>query len=195
MANPDGRPARVPPLPKDQWGDDEYDAITALGMPRASLVENPGPPSNILGTFARYPALASAFLTFNRHVSNSALPKRVLEIAVIRIVWLRRAQYGWSNHVVYNGPAAGLTEAEMTAIGEGATAAVWSEFEAAVVRATDSLCEHAMISDPDWQTLSGELDELQLMDLVFAVGAYDTLAMAMNSFKVELDPGMIDFPG
>ena len=36
-------------------------------------------------------------------------------------------------------------------------------------------------------TLADDLEEQQLMDLVFTAGAYDLLAMAMRSFGVELD--------
>jgi hypothetical protein len=32
-----------------------------------------------------------------------------------------------------------------------------------------------------------ELDAQQLLDLVFTVGAYETLAMAMRTFGVEVD--------
>jgi hypothetical protein len=35
--------------------------------------------------------------------------------------------------------------------------------------------------------LAGELDDQQLMDVVFTVGAYEVLAMAFRSFGVELD--------
>ncbi len=44
-----------------------------------------------------------------------------------------------------------------------------------------------MVSDATWETLAGDLDEQQLMDLVFTVGAYEVLAMAFRSFGVELD--------
>ena len=35
----------------------------------------------------------------------------------------------------------------------------------------------------------------QLMDLVFAVGQYTLVSMALNSFGVQLDPGVEGFPG
>jgi len=35
--------------------------------------------------------------------------------------------------------------------------------------------------------LAGELDDQQLMDLVFTVGAYEVVAMACRSFGIELD--------
>jgi hypothetical protein len=43
------------------------------------------------------------------------------------------------------------------------------------------------VTDPTWAVLAGELDEHQLMDLIFTVGAYDLLAMAFRSFGIELD--------
>ena len=39
--------------------------------------------------------------------------------------------------------------------------------------------------------LAAELDDQQLMDLVFTVGAYDVLAMAFRSFRVELDADLL----
>jgi acyl-CoA synthetase (AMP-forming)/AMP-acid ligase II len=45
----------------------------------------------------------------------------------------------------------------------------------------------AWVADETWAVLANELDEQQLMDLVFTVGAYDLLAMALRSFAVEID--------
>ena len=56
-----------------------------------------------------------------------------------------------------------------------------------MVRAVDELIGDAMVTDSTWDELGADLDEQQLMDLVFTVGAYDVLAMALRSFGVELD--------
>ena len=56
-----------------------------------------------------------------------------------------------------------------------------------MLRAVDELVDDAMIADATWAVLSQTLDEHQLMDLVFTVGAYELLAMAFRSFGVELD--------
>jgi hypothetical protein len=53
--------------------------------------------------------------------------------------------------------------------------------------AVDELVRDAKVADDTWQVLAGDLDQQQLMDLVFTVGAYDVLAMALRSFGVELD--------
>ena len=43
------------------------------------------------------------------------------------------------------------------------------------------------ISDETWAALGEQFDERQRMDLVFTVGCYGMLAMALNTFGVEPD--------
>lgn len=51
----------------------------------------------------------------------------------------------------------------------------------------DELIADARIADSTWRELTKVLDERQLMDVVFSVGAYDTIAMAFRTFGVVLD--------
>ena len=60
-----------------------------------------------------------------------------------------------------------------------------------MVRAVDELLRDAAVADGTWEVLAGELDDQQLMDLVFTVGTYDLLAMALRSFGVELDDDLV----
>ena len=82
---------------------------------------------------------------------------------------------------------AGIDEQEIGRIADGPDAAGWSPRDAAMLRAVDELVADAMVSDATWAVLAETMDEQQLMDLVFTVGAYDLLAMAFRSFGVELD--------
>lgn len=148
---------------------------------------------NVLTMLARYPALAKALFTFNKHLLlNTSLSDRTKELLILRIGWLRGAEYEWAQHVL-SGRAAGLTHEEIEAVAEGPSAAVWKPFDATLLRAVDELHADAFVTDETWEQLSAELDERQLMDLVFTVGAYDMLAMAFNSFGLELDPGLEGF--
>ena len=56
-----------------------------------------------------------------------------------------------------------------------------------MLRAVDELIGDGEIADPTWQLLAAEFDDQQLMDLVFTVGAYEILALAFRSFRIELD--------
>ena len=51
-----------------------------------------------------------------------------------------------------------------------------------------------MITDATWQALSERYDTKQLMDLVFTVGQYNLVSMALNTLGVQLDEGVDGFP-
>jgi alkylhydroperoxidase family enzyme len=183
---------RIQPLAPADWPDQMRDALAAL---RPANPRHPFPPRrddrpkalNLLGTFARHPELARAFHTLNGHILfGSTLSPRERELLILRVAALRRAEYEWAQHVVLAGDA-GLGPDDIARVAEGPDAVGWSATDAALVRAVDELIGGAKVSDATWQVLAGELDEQQLMDLVFTVGAYDLLAMALGSFGVEFD--------
>jgi alkylhydroperoxidase family enzyme len=142
---------------------------------------------NALGTLARYPALTRAYHTLNGHVLfASTLSPRQRELLVLRVASVRRARYEWEQHVLLAGDA-GVDGDEIARIAEGAGAPGWSPLERAMLAAVDELLTDARVSDPTWTALASDLDDRQLMDLIFTVGTYDLLAMAIRSFGIELD--------
>jgi alkylhydroperoxidase family enzyme len=142
---------------------------------------------NVLGTFAHHPVLARAYHTFNGHVLfGTTLSPRERELLVLRVAAVRDAEYEWVQHKVI-GADVGLTAEEIERVAAGPDAPGWSPIEAAMVRAVDELVRDARIADDTWATLANELDTQQLLDLIFTVGAYDLLAMAMRSVGMELD--------
>jgi alkylhydroperoxidase family enzyme len=171
------------------------DALAAIRPPNP---RHPFPPRggdrpkglNVLGTLARHPELTRAFHTFNGHVQyGTTLSPRQRELLVLRVAHLRHAAYEWAQHVVLAGDA-GITATEIDRIAEAPNTPEWSPLEQAMLTAVDELVADATITDATWAALSPELDTQQLMDLVFTVGAYELLAMAFNSFGVELDPDL-----
>jgi hypothetical protein len=56
-----------------------------------------------------------------------------------------------------------------------------------MLSAVDELRRDGMVSDGTWRVLAAQLDDQQLMDLLFTVGAYAILAAACRSVGVELD--------
>jgi AhpD family alkylhydroperoxidase len=169
------RGGRVTLVPHAEW---DTDALSVLA-PGHRL-----PPSNALGFFALYPQLARAFLTFNKHLlDDSSLPPRTRELAILRVAWRRGCRYEWAQHVLI-ARRAGLADEEI--------AQARSAEPTLLNRAVDELEEASRLSDATYAELSGVLGERQLMDLVFTVGAYGLLAMAFNTFDVELDPGLPD---
>jgi alkylhydroperoxidase family enzyme len=120
------------------------------------------------------------------------LPPRERELLILRTGWLCQAEYEWGQHVIF-AKAAGLTDAEIARIKEGPDAAGWEPFDATLLRAADELHAEAFISNATWAALSERYSPEQLMDVVFAVGQYTLVSMALNTFGVQLDKGVKGF--
>ena len=184
--------SRLDPIPPGDWPEEMRDAIAALRPANARHpfpARDPDRPKglNVLGTFARHPALARAFHTFNGHILfATTISVRQRELLVLRVAELRHCEYAWAQHAVLAADV-GLTDEEVAWIKDGPDAPGWSDLDRALLSAADELVADARIADATWVTLAEELDEQQLMDVVFTVGAYDLLAMALRSFDVELD--------
>ena len=193
---------RLAPLPYGEW-DLEALADAAPGMKP--------PPLNVLELFAHHPALARAFLSYNRHLTGRAatVPARVRELAILRVAWRRRCRYEWAQHVRIAGQA-GVTDAEIArlcasaATDAGAADARAADADAAgaadvsadvatlIIRAVDELDAESRLSDGTYQALAAAFDEKQLLDLVFIIGTYGLLAIVFNTFGLELEAGLGD---
>ncbi|MGP4056951.1 carboxymuconolactone decarboxylase family protein [Mycobacterium sp. 4D054] len=172
---------RVAPLPADQWDEAVDNALSGLMPPE---MRNPDSAGNLVATLVRHPKLTKGFLRFNFHLLyGSTLPARLRELAVLRVAHLTKCEYEWRHHVGM-GLEAGLTEDVIAGIERGEAA---DALDRAVLAAVDELHHDSVVSDSTWTVLSARLDERQLMDLVFTIGCYGSLAMAINTFGVEPD--------
>ena len=62
------------------------------------------------------------------------------------------------------------------------------------MRAADELHRDQCIADATWQALSERLELEQCLDLVFTVGQYTLVSMALKTCGVPLEPGLEGFP-
>jgi 4-carboxymuconolactone decarboxylase len=144
---------------------------------------------NVLSTLVNHPALAGPFLAFNAALLNSpVLERRLRELMVLRVAWRSGSSYEWAQHVRL-APRYGITASEVDAIAAGAPDG-WTALEQDLLTATDQLLDGYRIDDETWSRLAAQLDERQLVEVVFTVGTYTCLAMAFNSFGLQLDPGL-----
>lgn len=180
---------RPGPLPPKEWPAEMRDALSVMRSPRS---DTPPPRDGsrskgleALGLFARHTDLAKAFLTFNAHVlADATITPRQRELLVLRVAHRRGSRYEWAQHVALAADA-GITAEEVELVAAEPTAASWSTLELALLAAADELVDDARIADGTWQVLAGELDDRQLLDVVFTVGAYEVLAMAFRTFDID----------
>jgi alkylhydroperoxidase family enzyme len=173
--------ARVPPVDLDQLDEDQREALKVFS----------GRPLNIFRTLAHAPKALSRFLDWGNYVLSrrNSLPAREREIVILRVGWLCRSGYEFTQHRAI-GLREGLSEPEIEAIKQGAGAPNWGDAERALIRATDELHADQFISDDTWAALSRQFDQKQCMDVVFTVGQYTQVSMMLNTFGVQLDEGL-----
>ena len=179
---------RITPQDESEW--DEEVKLILRGRKQSSRSAIP----NVIKTIVRHPKLFKRWRVFGNHVLfKSSLPARDREILILRIGWLCQSEYEWGQHVII-GKQAGLNDDEIKRITKGPDASGWSHFDSTLIRAVDELYAEAFISDSTWKKLSGCYNTHQLLDLIFTVGQYNAVSMALNTLGVPLDEGIKGFP-
>ncbi|MEZ0366917.1 carboxymuconolactone decarboxylase family protein [Mycobacterium sp. pUA109] len=172
---------RLGPLPADRWDDAVQHALAPMLPTERRTPDGAG---NALATLVHHPDLTRAFLRFNVHLLyRSTLPERLRELAILRVAHRRGCSYEWAHHVTM-GKAAGLTDDDIADLQHGAAR---DPLDAAVLTAVDELDDKSCLSEATEVALTEHLTERQCLDLVFTIGCYTTLAMAFNTFGVDLE--------
>ena len=186
--------AYLAPLPLELWGDDARATLRAAFPRIADRALSQGPDAmplpNVVTTLMHHPALAGPFLLYNRVLlEKPTLGHRLRELMILRVAWRTRQLYEWAQHVKFAGRYS-ITPEDIEAIANGTRAEKWTPLEADLVAATDQLLDRYRIDGDTWKRLAEQLEPHQLVEVVFVVGTYTCLAMAFNSFGLELDPGL-----
>ena len=148
-----------------------------------------GPVLNIFRTLAHHPKLLKRWLVFGNHVlAKSTLSPLERELAILRVGWLRRSGYEWEQHVRI-ALSSEVSEDEIERVAAGPDAGGWSVKERALLTATDELIADAFVEDDTWERLAEHFEVEQLLDLIFTVGQYDLVSMALNTLGVQLESG------
>ncbi|MBL7493114.1 carboxymuconolactone decarboxylase family protein [Frankia sp. AgB1.9] len=187
--------ARIEPLPPREWPKEMRQILAALeppGTPRKLTTEGRSKALNTLGTFAHHTTLSRAFYTFNGHLmSTTTLTGRQRELIVLRVAALRKTGYEWLQHT-FIARDEGLSDEEIQRIALGPDAPLWDPLDAALLRACDELIGVGKIGDETWAVLADKLDVRQLLDVIFTVGAYETLAYLFASCAIDIDDDLRD---
>ena len=169
---------RIDPLPEAEWTDEQRELLTH-GNPARIL--------NIFRTLVRHPNLYRRWTSFgNQVLFKSSLSARDRELAILRVGWLCRSGYEFHQHTRVAANA-GLRADEIERVKAGPDAPGWSTVEATLLRAVDDLHRDQFVADATWRTLAEHYTTEQLIDLVFAVGQYTLVSMALNTFGVQIE--------
>lgn len=173
---------RIAALEPDEWSEAAQDIMQPF--------VNQGRIFNIFKTLTNHPDLAKRWMVFANHIlGKSTLSARDRELVILRIGYLCQAGYEWGQHVLI-AREAGMSDEEIRSCKTGPDTQGLSELDRLLLTATDELHADAHVSDATWTGLSKHYDTQQMMDLVFTIGQYNLVSMALNSFGVQPDEGL-----
>ena len=173
---------RIAPLRDEDLTPEQAEALLPMRSGKMGVL-------NIFRTLAHAPKALTRFNAWGGYVLSrrNDLPEREREIVILRIGYLCKSGYEFTQHTRI-GLEAGLSTDEIVRIKQGAGAG-WSDADAALIRAADELNADHFITEPTWSALRGHFTEKQCMDVVFTCGQYTQVSMILNSFGVQLDAG------
>lgn len=169
---------RVPPLQDSEYSDEQRELLAQGNPPRVL---------NIFRTLARHPDLYRKWSAFGAQVLlKSTLDARARELLILRTGHLCQSAYEFHQHSAI-AQRVGISEAEIEQVKQGPSAPGWTELERSLLTAADELHQDACISERTWAALSAHYDTKQMIDVIFAVGQYTLVSMALNSLGVQIE--------
>lgn len=184
---------RVPPIPPREWSDTAREAIAILSEQASKIGLDPSDDThvhNLVCTQLQHPELMKFYFPFLRFLLyTGSLEPRYRELAILRVAWLRQAEYEWTQHVLI-GRELGITDDEIRQVTNKPDLSYWDPTEAAVIQAVDELIASACISDETWSRLQPRLGVKKLIELIHVIGNYELIAMFMKSTGMELESGL-----
>ena len=120
---------------------------------------------------------------------KSGLTARAREIAILELSVLRGCAFEWYAHE-HVGRQAGLTDAEISALRDGAPAATFDAAESLVRDLVRTLVRERDLDDATFAAAENVLGAALLMDVIALVGYYDLLALSLRVWRTPLPAGV-----
>jgi alkylhydroperoxidase family enzyme len=176
------------PLPVGEWDADAVETLRqAFPAGVIDQMRVSGQAPNVLATMLHHPGLPGPFTIFgNVLLRKPTIGHRNRELMLLRVAWRTGAVYEWVHHVLLASQY-DITKDDISALVDGTTSKTWTARERDLVVATDELLDSYRISDETWRRLAQHFTEEQLVEIPFVVGTYTCLAMAFNSWNLQIE--------
>ncbi len=167
-------PAKIP-LPSDDELDPEHRELLA------NL-----PPLNVFRMVAGAPRAVRPFMALGRAVLSTALDARRREIAVLRVAHATHAPYEWAQHEQL-ARSAGVTEAEIEAIGREDPVTSLDEECNLICRVADEVSREVRLSDEALEQIIDRYGPREATELIMLVSYYNMVSRFLESTRVEVE--------
>ena len=159
---------------------------------RLQAMMPPGvPPILLFRTFVKNRPMADAMEGWGNYELSKrlSLSMRDREIVIDRTCARCGCEYEWGVHVAFFANRVGLTPAQITSLTHGASADhCWSSpRDRVLIDVADAMHDSARINDGLWECLSGELSEVEILDLLMLCGWYHAISFVANGVEMDME--------
>jgi len=161
---------------------------------REAMKNQPINAVNVSATMAHNRTMSRAIGKFAQTVLfEGELPRRQVEIAVLRMGWNCQAVYEFGQHTLF-GRDAGLSDEEIYQTTRPVTQGSWSPADAAILQLVDDLYVDDCVSDATWAEATRHFNTVDIIHLIATAGCYRVVSGFLNSAGVQLDDGVPGWP-
>lgn len=151
------------------------------------------PTLNIYRMLANSDAGARGFVHLgNALLFRAKLDPKLRELAILRVGWLSRASYEVFQHERI-GRDAGLSDAKIRAVAQGADQPPFDDADRAVLRFVDDVVKNVKAGDASLQAVSARLNPEQLTELVLTIGYYMMVSRFLETMGVDDEAGQAEW--
>lgn len=122
----------------------------------------------------------------SRMMPYGKLPRQQTEAVIIRIAWICRSKYEWTQHTAI-GRSVGLTKEQVAAAGPEPESDLFDTETKALLRAVPELIDDHVLSERSQEDLSKFLSPALIVEFVALVGTYAGLAAGLNTFGAPIE--------
>jgi alkylhydroperoxidase family enzyme len=142
---------------------------------------------NLYRAVANCPEVGDAFIRLgNRILFRGKVPPRLRELAILRVGQLAHAPYEFSKHTLI-GLKAGLSQAQLDALGDWEGSPRFDPQEQAVLRYTEEVSRGYRASEETFRALTGFLDDERITELTITIGYYEMVCRVLEALQIELE--------
>jgi len=172
-------PARLEPLPPEQWDD----LVKALATRPPEGGERA---LNIFTTLDRHPDLFRRWVALGGALLNGKLDSRRRELVILRTAHHCQSDYEWAQHVPI-AASVGVEQEEIDALQNRLDSHQWVETDLLILEAADELHETFGLTDRTWHRLSDHFDAPSLIELVMLVAFYHLVALMISALQIQIE--------
>ncbi len=149
---------------------------------------------SVFRVLLRHPGVAKALQgMLTALLFRGQLDARLRELAIMRIGWVTKSEYEWTQHWRV-AKQLGLPDDALLAVRDWRASSLLGDADRAVLAATDETLEQGVISAATWAELEKHLSPEHRIELVVAIGNWRLFSSLLRSLEIPLEDGVAAWP-